>query len=121
LKKVLIVDDNVNDRAVLGYYVSKYFLCDIYTASNGSEALEIVERIPPDVIITDITMPVMNGIEFITELASRKINIPVIALSAVNEKSVVEQINNLGILTYLQKPVNSYGIFESLEGIFNYR
>jgi CheY-like chemotaxis protein len=121
MKKVLIVDDNMNDRAVIAYYVSKYFLCDIYTASNGREALERIGIIRPDVIITDITMPVMNGIEFITELTSRQNEIPVIALSAVNEKSMVEEIKKLNILNYLPKPVNSFGIFQSLEGIFSYR
>jgi CheY-like chemotaxis protein len=121
MKKVLIVDDNVNDRAVIAFYVSKYFLCDIYTASNGKEALERIDIIRPDVIITDITMPIMNGIELITELNQRGNDIPVIALSAVNEKLVVEQIKQLSILSYLPKPVNSFGIFRSLESIFSYR
>jgi CheY-like chemotaxis protein len=121
MKRVLIVDDNVNDRAVLAYYISKYFLCDIYTASNGREALERIDKIDPDVIITDLTMPVMSGIELINELSGRGNRIPVIALSAISEESVVEEIKNLGILTCLNKPVNSFGIYESLEGIFNYR
>jgi CheY-like chemotaxis protein len=121
MKRVLIVDDNMNDRAVLAYYVSKYFLCDIYTASNGKEALERIDAILPDAIITDISMPVMNGIEFIKELYRRGSNIPIIALSAVNEKEIVEQIIQMGILTYLHKPVNSFGIFQSLEEVFNYK
>lgn len=121
MKKVLIVDDNINDRAVLSYYVSRYFLCDIYTASNGKEALEKLDVISPDVIITDISMPVMNGIQLIEELSRIGKKIPVIALSAVNEKAVVEQIKNSGILNYLYKPVSSFGIYKSLEGIFSYR
>jgi CheY-like chemotaxis protein len=121
VKKVLIVDDNVNDRAVLAYYVSKYFLCEIYSASNGREALDRINKILPDVIITDITMPVMNGIEFIKELFRRGNDIPVIALSAVNEEEVVDQIKQMGILTYLPKPLNPFGIFESLEEVFNYK
>jgi len=119
MKRVLIVDDNVNDRAVLAYYISRYFLCDIYTASNGKEALDRIDTVIPDVIITDISMPVMNGIEFIEELIRRQTNVPVIALSAVTEQEVVQQIKQLGILTYLAKPVNSFRIYESLESIFN--
>ncbi len=83
------------------YYVSRYFLCEIYTASNGKEALEKLDVISPDVIITDISMPVMNGIQLIEELSRIGNKIPVIALSAVNEKAVVEQIKNSGILNYL--------------------
>jgi CheY-like chemotaxis protein len=121
MKRVLIVDDNVNDRAVLAYYVSKYFLCDIFTASNGKEALDRLDTVNPDVIITDISMPVMNGIQFINELAKRETQIPVIAITAVSEKALVNQIQKLDILSYIAKPVNSFRIYESLEEIFNYR
>jgi CheY-like chemotaxis protein len=121
MKKVLIVGDNINDRAVLTYYVSKYFVCDIYTASNSRDALERIELISPDVIITDLSMPEMNGMEFIRELSSRNSQIPVVALSALNENAVFEELRHSGILTCLQKPVNSFRFYESLEGIFNFR
>jgi len=120
VKRVLIVDDNINDRTVLAYYISRYFLCDIYTASNGRDALDRIDAISPDVIITDISMPVMNGIQFILELNRSKRNIPVLALSAVNEKSVIDQLKNLEILNHLDKPVNSFRIYKSLEKIFSY-
>lgn len=121
MKRVLIVGENVNDKAVLAYYISKYFLCDIYTASNSMDALERMDVIKPDVIIADIAFPVRKSINFIKEIFAQHTSIPVIALSAVSEKEVVEEIKRSGKLTYLPKPVNSYRIYESLEGIFNFQ
>jgi CheY-like chemotaxis protein len=121
MKRVLIVENNVNDKTVLAYYISKYFLCDIYTASNSMEALERLDLIKPDVIITDVVFPVRNSIEFLKKLLTQHTNTPVIALSAVSEKEIVEKIKKSGKLTYIPKPVNSFRIYESLEGIFNFQ
>jgi response regulator of citrate/malate metabolism len=121
MKRVLIVGENVNDKAVLAYYISKYFFCDIYTASNSMDALERMGVIKPDVIIADITFPVKESISFIREILIQQASVPVIALSAVSEKEIVEEIKKSGKLTYLPKPVNSYRIYESLEGIFNFQ
>ena len=78
--KILIVDD---DREILGaiddILASKGYT--IFTAGNGIEGLAAVDNETPDLVITDISMPDMEGIEFIKKLAQRKLHIPVIAMS----------------------------------------
>ena len=78
--KILIVDD---DRKILG--ATKDILAPkgytVRTAGNGKEGLAAVDEEEPDLVITDISMPDMEGIEFIRKLAQRKLNIPIIAMS----------------------------------------
>lgn len=69
-RKILIVED---ESIFLELLAEKFINQDfeVYKALNGKEALDIAKKELPDVIITDLTMPVMNGIEFIKELRSR--------------------------------------------------
>jgi response regulator RpfG family c-di-GMP phosphodiesterase len=69
-KRLLVVDDNAVLRSILSEYL-KDFGCRVHEAANGREALEFCENRDFDVIITDIKMPFMNGIEFLRRLPER--------------------------------------------------
>src|SRR3989344_3392508 len=82
-KKILIVDDEVDIREMMdGYLRKKEYL--IATASNGLEALQVVKDAPPDLIITDIIMPEMDGYQFYKELKkdTKSAEIPILVLTA---------------------------------------
>ncbi|OGY84433.1 MAG: hypothetical protein A3F54_00650 [Candidatus Kerfeldbacteria bacterium RIFCSPHIGHO2_12_FULL_48_17] len=103
-KKILIAED---DNFLRGMYQSKLemegFLVD--SAENGKQALKAVEKNPPDLILLDILMPVMNGFEFLRQLqASKKYRkIPVILLTNLSGKEDVDKGIQLGAKDYLVK------------------
>lgn len=77
----------------------------ISTATNGKEALDILSTLQPDLIITDIVMPVMNGIQFLQELQKRGIpvKIPVLVLSNLDQSENEKIVLGLGAREYLVK------------------
>jgi response regulator NasT len=83
-------------------------------AANGQEALDRVAALHPDVVIMDIKMPVMDGLE-----ATRRLMVthpvPVIVLTAYNERTLVEQAADAGVLAYLMKPVREGDIKPAIE------
>ena len=75
------------------------------TAKNGEEALSLIEKNSDiDVIITDINMPIMNGITMIEKLIKKGNKIPIIIMSAHTETDYIEKAKKLGIDNYLLKP-----------------
>lgn len=102
-KRVLIVDD----LSVIRGFV-KAALRDlkviVHEASEGSQALDLQDTFPADVIICDISMPGMNGEEFLTRLRDRGDTTPVIMLTADGDKAVVSRLLQKGIQGYLLKP-----------------
>jgi two-component system response regulator YesN len=105
MKKILIVDDEPIPRKILRGIVSwNNFGYEIVgEAANGKAALALVEKFCPDVIFADITMPVMNGIEFIRRL--REMNNPakIIILSCHEDFNYVREALRLGAVDYLLK------------------
>jgi two-component system response regulator YesN len=75
-------------------------------AENGLQALELLKEVPADILITDITMPVMNGLELIRAVRGIKPDLKVIILSGYNEFDYLKEAMMLGIENYLLKPVN---------------
>jgi len=77
---------------------------DIICASNGLEALEIVEYQNPDLIITELNLPQMSGLEFLEGLKEANSDIPVIVVSSVTDKESIQKAKEMGIKEYLTKP-----------------
>jgi len=86
----------------------------VYTAKNGQEGLEIYKKCEPDLVISDIQMPVMDGLTLSKEILSIKPDAKIILTSAFNEHSYREQIKEMGITAYISKPVNIHELFEQV-------
>ena len=82
---ILIVDDEPDLREILVDFLSTNYRC--IEAENGLEALKILETETPQLIITDLKMPVMDGIEFLSKLDSKFENTPKIAITAYTNTS----------------------------------
>jgi two-component system phosphate regulon response regulator PhoB len=82
-KKILVVEDNLDTRQLLHYYFKAEGF-DVVTAADGREGLYMATAERPDLIVTDINMPELHGIELIRQLRalSEFKNIPIIALTA---------------------------------------
>jgi DNA-binding response OmpR family regulator len=78
----------------------------VYTAHNGIEALEVLYTNSVDIVITDLHMPNMNGIDFIKEIRQLNKTLSIIILTAYADKDLLLEASNLQIDGYLTKPIN---------------
>ena len=79
-KRILVVDDEATITELIEVLLTGEGY-EVATASNGTDGLEKVDAVNPDLIITDISMPDMEGVEFISRLRKRSISTPIIAMS----------------------------------------
>lgn len=79
--------------------------CEVITAEDGFKALEMVEYKQPDLILLEINIPVMDGLEFLRELQELGQDIPVIVVSNVTDGETIERTKELGVRAYLTKPI----------------
>jgi two-component system cell cycle response regulator len=103
--KILTVDDSKTIRLIVGK-AFKPFDVDVFEAANGVEGLAVAAREKPDIIILDITMPIMDGSECLAKLKSNPDlkSIPVIMLTAESGRENVLKIAKMGVRDYLVKP-----------------
>lgn len=103
--KILTVDDSKTVRIIVRKAFKPYD-CEILEASNGVEGLAVAAKETPDLILLDVTMPVMDGVEMLTKLKSdpQLKGIPVMMLTAEGGKDNVLKIAKLGIRDYIVKP-----------------
>ena len=102
--RILIVEDESDLRNYLKNSLSHAY--NVATASDGSEAWEVIKKYNPDMVISDLQMPVMDGFELCAKIKSafETSHIPVILLTVVNEKSYVEKGFTIGADDYIGKP-----------------
>jgi len=113
--KILTVDDSKTVRIIVKK-AFKSFDCDIIEASNGVEGLAIAAKEMPDVILLDVTMPVMDGVEMLTKLKSDPAlkGIPVIMLTAEGGRDNVLKIAKIGVRDYMVKPFKEDLLIEKI-------
>ncbi|WP_421919804.1 hybrid sensor histidine kinase/response regulator [Marinifilum sp.] len=104
---VLVVDDNPNNLKIVALTLRELHF-KIVIATNGKNALNLVERTQPDLILLDVMMPKMDGFEVCKILKSdpKNKNLPIIFLTAVGEKSKIVKGFELGGVDYITKPFN---------------
>ena len=104
---VLVVDDNQQNRELLQAYLEDVD-CRAIPAVDGPEALEILAKDPPDLILLDVMMPKMSGFEVCKRIKNdpKTSEIPVIMVTALNEFGDIERGIDSGTDDFLSKPVN---------------
>ncbi len=116
-KHILVADDEAHTRDTLNLILnSRDYL--ITEASDGIQALEILEQSKVDLIILDVRMPRMGGLEFLDELDKRKLNVPVIVISGITETNFIAQLEKSGCEDIVFKPFNEDDILEAVDRIF---
>lgn len=113
--KILSVDDSRTIRLIVGKTFRPYD-CVVLEAANGEEGLAVAARERPDLILLDVTMPVMDGVTTLTKLkedAELKA-IPVIMLTAESGRENVLHIARLGVRDYLVKPFKEDQLVEKV-------
>lgn len=89
------------------------------TARSGREALEKVDEVKPDIMLMDIRMPGINGLEVIHEVRERYKNIKFIIISAYEQFEFAKEAVNLGVKEYILKPINRYKLLSTVEKVIN--
>lgn len=117
---ILTIDDSKTIRMIIGR-AFKNFACRVLEAANGVEGLAIAAREKPDVIILDITMPIMDGYETLAKLKSDADlkGIPVVMLTAEAGRDNVMRIAKMGVRDYLVKPFKEELVIERLSRIID--
>ncbi len=118
--KVLIVDDDEDTLVALERILSKANY-KIFKAGSGKECIEQAKKFSPDIIITDIMMPALDGIASVLKLKGieETKSIPIIVCTAVkdDEDKIVAQ--NLGVVGYVRKTPQMEGLIEKIKEVLN--
>jgi CheY-like chemotaxis protein len=120
---VLLVDDNEDALEIFGSYL-RHLGAVVTVARNGAEALGLLEQAQAHVIVTDLSMPGMDGVEFVSRLRGHRgvaaSPTPVIAVTAFPEIYVRESMHELGFRSYLVKPVNPERVAHEVLAVYRF-
>ena len=109
---VLFVEDEETILDCMGIYFKRRFR-DVYLAADGAEGLEKFKEYRPDLVVTDIEMPKLDGLEMSKEIRKISPDTPIILTTAYNEDAQVEEGKRIGVSAYLLKPVD----YADLDGV----
>lgn len=120
LKKVIIVDDHKIFRESLAYMlVSQANLSILAQANNGKELLELLQTEIPDIVLLDIEMPIMDGVEA-TRLALKKYpDLKILVLSMHNDEEFYSSMIDLGVKGFILKEADSSEVIKAIEEIID--
>lgn len=115
MAKIHIIEDDPQVREVLSVALQKAGYV-IREASNGREAIDLIINDPPDLIITDIIMPDMDGLELLMGLRGTKSDLPVIAISgvSVHSETYLRAAAHLGARKVLMKPFSEEDLLSAV-------
>jgi len=117
-KSFLVVDDSGTMRQLIVMTLKKMGCTSISDAANGRIGLEKLEAAMPDIVLTDIDMPEMNGLEFIEQARSKYSSLPIVILSTHGDDATRDKGLMLGANDYLTKPLSGTKLMDVLERLF---
>lgn len=110
---ILYVEDNEDIRSSISLYLKKWG-CIFYIAANGKEGLEIFYEKKPHVVISDIMMPVMNGLDMAERIKKSDPHVHIILTTGLNEQDYLIRALNIGIEKYVLKPIKPKVLLDAL-------
>ena len=114
METILIVDDEKNYLVVLGTFLSEEGY-ETLTADNAQSALEIVESTDLDLVLTDMKMSPMDGIELLERIKERVPDLPVVMMTASWSDQIAEKARKKGAFDYLPKPFDIDRLRQTIE------
>ena len=100
---ILVVDDSAVDRRLVGGLVQKVLPCTVQYAANGVEALAQMHGDLPDLIITDLNMQVMDGLELVNYVRDHHPEVPIVLITAYGSEALAVEALAKGAATYVPK------------------
>lgn len=117
-KRVLYVEDDSTTREEVAFYLERS-VYKLYQAGNGAEGLKLYQKYEPDLVITDIEMPVMDGLEMIKAIKGLEHKAPVIVTTAYYETNYLLSAVNIGVERYLLKPLDLKKMLEEMREVLS--
>jgi YesN/AraC family two-component response regulator len=112
---LLYVEDDTATLEALSLLLAKKFPdMSIHRAENGEAGLELFKECHPDIVLTDISMPVMDGIQMSHNIRALDSKVDIIAASAFSDAQHLSEASNVDISRYLLKPLNLRVLFETM-------
>ena len=116
-KSILVAEDEPVTLEIMIKMLEFYF-GNVRGALNGQEALRLLEQESIDVVLTDLTMPVMDGFELAKEIKAHYPQIPVLTLTAHKEEELIRRAKESGIREILHKPYSTPAFLQVMEKFF---
>ena len=119
MSKLLLVDDDTIVRYGIRYSIpwDSIGIEEIYEASNGQQGLKVFQEKKPDIVLTDIKMPVQDGLWLCREIAALNAVVPMIIMSGYEDFDYARQAVHLGVREYIVKPVDADLLIETLKRV----
>lgn len=105
MNKILVIEDNENLARIYQSILSKNYF-DVFITSDGQQALDLLEKIHVDLIITDVMMPNMDGFEFASLMRDAGFEVPILMITALDSLEDKKRGFKLGIDDYMVKPID---------------
>ena len=112
--RLLYVEDDEDIAEEISFFLKRR-VKELYVAKDGLEGIELFAKNRPDVIVTDIQMPKMDGLEMIAKIRETDAEIPIIITSAYNDIDFLSRSIDLGVNGYITKPINLSHMLQSIE------
>ena len=113
MKKILVAEDNDSNYMLMTYILKNHY--EFFRAKNGQEALEKAITDSPDLVLMDIKMPIMDGLEATRLIKAKNPALPVIALTANAFDTDRHQAMEAGCDDFLSKPINALECLRTIE------
>jgi CheY-like chemotaxis protein len=118
--KILLVDDDRPTRCLVSRTLTKRFGCEVTEVPDGLQALEALARDQYGLVVLDVQMPVMSGLETLRALreSGEHASLPVVMLTGERDEATIREILELGVLEYIAKPLDMARVHDRLRRIF---
>ncbi|MCB0924946.1 MAG: response regulator [Mycobacterium sp.] len=113
-RRVLIAEDEALIRLDLAEMLREEGYDVVGEASDGQEAVDLAERLRPDLVIMDVKMPRRDGIDAAAEIAAKRVA-PIVVLTAFSQRELVERARDAGAMAYLVKPFSASDLVPAIE------
>ena len=118
MKKILIVDDETGIvDEVKSYFEEEGF--EVYTADTGREGLELLEKVRPDILLLDVKLPDMSGLNILKISKANHPNVKVIVNTGYVDQVAIDEAERLGRDVFLQKPFNLERLHDEVQKLLS--
>lgn len=116
---ILIVDDEISARKPLKLIIRELRFEHIFEATDGKEAFEKYKESEPDVVLMDVIMPNMNGLQSTKKILDYDPNAKIIVLTAADQKKVKDDFKEIGVDEYITKPYDTERVKQTIEDMYD--
>lgn len=113
-KTILVVEDDKLSNENITYMLKEYFK-DVISCYNGSEAYKKYLQYSPDIVLTDIELPNLNGLELSKKVRQHNLSLPIIIMTSYTHKDYLLKALNLQLLSFIVKPITKLNFQEMLK------